>query len=1012
MNAIPSLPRRSLFQLGGGAALGAATVSLTGPVSAHAARNATLVSRGQATSVILLPADPDPQLPAAADELVRVINRASGATLEVRTVTDQDQQPSPDGTVRICIGFTLPGSDPTIPAKLDGLDPDGLVIAPYGDTLTLIGPTPYGSRHAVLELCESQLGVRWLQPTELGEDVPALESIKVPARATVQAPSMTSRVMYPTPSEGMSWRKPTSALSRWGDNQRTHWRVQFHHELWKMFDSRKFGDPNKPEDYHPEWYPIIKGETKIPTPGLTNGWHPRLTEPSLAVEAARQLVEYFDANPDAPSHSLGLSDGPGFSEDELEGRGTSRTGNIDMSPVYWDFVNRVVDLMLEQRPQYSDKLIGGLAYTYSEMPPPFELRPQVVPFLTGDRYKWADPQAAVEDQQFTLDWMKVAKQVGWYDYVYGNPYCIPRVPLKLYDTITNWGVQNGVIGQMAELSHNWGEGPKPWAYGKKMWDARRSMPTLAQEWYERLAGREARPHLATYYRIWEQLWTDRIPSSMQFRAGRHLPYFPFDDMSYVEVVPREDVDRAEAALNRALAATTNETQAARVQVLIDEFAYYRASALSYPKDLPAPTTAEEALALLEEMAGTVDETVALVGERHRVWDELAGDQDLHYRRTKFDRYGADWSGWNTKVMITLADHVRADGPGAAAVTARATELRDNGSSADVRGWCDHLLRMINDEGVHYGTNLGFEDGDTTGWSFTPNQPIPTAPGVVSDVTHSGDHAVKISGGFLTMGMNQSQRRHRAGPGVWVTRFRYLVPEGSQAQGVFVPGVIAHDWTGGNIAYKQDHYIPMADSAGEWVEARFVDKLPPGTNEVTSVGVAAYMGLGSELYLDDFEYTYYGEFGDGTPSEDTITVEQDGLYLSPSSTESVDDPDALDGKAARLDGDRGTWGVQYHLGWMPETGTFRVVARVKLDLKPGADPNAIGFAIGSYRHEPREATSQTHKNSEFTDGVYKWVSVNGTFSHDSQGKYIYFTGLGNDDRGVEDIYIDRLYLIPA
>lgn len=1001
---MPDVPRRRLLQLAGATSFAfvAGNAGLLDGPAAHAAEPQTLVAGGRAKAVVLLPAQASEQLKAAAAELVRVVARGTGVTLPSRTVTSTDDAPSADGTVRICIGFTLPAADPDLAATLAGLDPDGLVIAPYGDTLTLIGPTDWGSRHAVQEFCEQRLAVTWLVPGEVGEQLTTTGTLTGPGGRVTSEPTFTSRVLYPTPSEEWAWKPRTTPLGQWGDKARTHWRTQFHHHLYTMFDSAKFGDPNKPESYHPEWYPVINGVLTIPRPGANAGWHPRLTAPGLVAEAARQIVEYFDTNPDAPSYSLGLADGGGFSDEDLAGAGTSLTGLPDLSPVYWKFVNDVVADVLRQRPALTDKSFGALAYQYVEDPPPFALHPQVVPYLTRDRLVWLDPEGRAEDQTQTLRWRQVARQVGWYDYVYGNPYVIPRVTYALYDQMFDWAAEHGVNGIMAELSHNWGEGAKPWALARKLWRADDSMRDLARRWYGLAAGR-GQTALERYFDVWEEIWTERVPQTTFFRAGRHLTYFPFDDMSYLNVVAPSDIQKAERQLDSARRLTQTPAQAAMLSTIAGEFAYTKASALSYPREHPVPTSASAALDLLTNEVNGVAERVAYATSRAPLWDELARQNPRSWR---FDAMGAAWSGWNCKTMVSLAEYVTGRRPGHAAVRSRIEQLAAASPSAEAKAWCRHLLMMINDQGHLFGTNLDFGTGDLTGWNVSFNQPVATPASVVN----AGDrHALRIMGGYHTGSVGPQANTFDVGEGVWLTRFSYRTLSAG-AKGVIVPGIVAKDWAGTTLGYRQDHYFPMTDGRDGWVEARYVDRLPKGTVQVSSAIALAYHAANTELQLSDFEFRYVGDLAvPGEPPAGVTMVEQDGMLLySPAGA--VDDPQAADGRAAAVVGDKETWAIQYHAFALPDDGRqYRVLARIRVELasRPSGDPQV--FRLGTYRANPPRATNQNIVLSA-TPTEYRWISFDGTFTHSTDGLYLYITGLGGSP--ASRVLVDRLALVPA
>lgn len=985
------------FLVTGGSVAGAAMLATLPTGVARAATNHHLVVDGEPTAVIVLPPGADPQVTWAAEELVRLVRRSTGATLPISTTPT----PPADGVTRLYLGHAGDGSLPTIAQTVSTLDPDGFLIAPHGDTVTLIGPTPWGTRFAVQEILESRVGVSWLMPTGRGEDTPSNSTIELPTQPTTQNPSYTSRALHPSPTKFEADWEPrgNNVVKTWGDRNRTHWRLNFHHNEWRMFDSAKFGDPSKPDSYHPEWYPIHDGETDIPPPGLNKRWHIRYTAAGVAAEAARQVIEFFDTNPTASSFSLGVSDGAGFSEDEMDDS-VNQVGMVDMSPVYYAWVNEVTERVMTARPEFSDRLIGLLAYNYVNDPPPFDLHPNVVPFLTRDRYLWVDPQGRAEDQAHTLAWRRVARQLGWYDYNYGFPYAIPRVTFDLMEEVVEWGAAHGVIGQMSEMRYNWGEGPKAWAYAKKLWNANRPMHALVRSWCHKAAGGGGKA-LEEYFRHWEGIWMTKVPTTTWFRAGRNHTYFRFDDLTYLDVVTPEDVATAEELLATASAKADTDAQQQRVTEIAEEFAMTKASALSYPRDLPGPDSTAAARDMLDDALAQLDASVAHADDRQALFDSLQSDV-LHKQGRSPMGYGAVWSGWNCKTMIKIADWVRAHSDDSGDLTAHIADLAAHHDSEQVRGYCEHLQLMINNTATRYGVNTGFESGDLTGWRITPNQSPKSPPTVTTQAARSGDHGLQLSGPFHTCQITQTEDTFRAGPGVWVTRFRYRVPEGSDATGVFVPGLVVTDAFGTSLGYRHDHYIPMIDSDGGWAEALYVDKLPDTTVDVRVVNVASPLGANGVVHIDDVEYLYYGQVSDGS-IPGSVVVQQDRFTFDPDFATVIDDPAANDGKALRIRGDRQGTEARYDLRQLPESGNWRVYARVRLEVVPGSNMNKWGVALGTTDGAIRELFRIT----PFADGKYHYLQL----PHDlaRSDRQLYVAGINLD---VEWIVVDSIELVPV
>lgn len=143
---------------------------------------ATLVEKGQARAVIIVPAKPSPVVDHAARILRDHIKQMSGAELPIRT-EDKITGPATPDQAWILVGEGKLTEKLGLTSK--GLGPGGIVQSAKGNVLALFGtdahtPTdPHGTRYAVTTFLEDKLGVRYLWPGELGKVVPRRETIIV-----------------------------------------------------------------------------------------------------------------------------------------------------------------------------------------------------------------------------------------------------------------------------------------------------------------------------------------------------------------------------------------------------------------------------------------------------------------------------------------------------------------------------------------------------------------------------------------------------------------------------------------------------------------------------------------------------------------------------------------------------------------------------------------------------------------------------------------------------------------
>ncbi|WP_431903526.1 DUF4838 domain-containing protein [Nonomuraea sp. bgisy101] len=588
-----------------------------------------IVESGTARAAVIAP----PAAQAAADELVSYIERATGVRLP-RTASP--------GLTPIHVGS--PGPDPAVPGLIRGLDPDGFVIRLYRDTVTVVGPSATGTANGVREFLERYAGVRWLMPGPDGDDVPALATLRVPLVQVREQPAFAQHSLSPLRDA----RYPLQ--QQWAQRNRmqgvTTEPIAFHHNLHSLFPVERYGQT------HPEYYP----GGRPPAPGKLTGWQPAFSVPGTIDAAVTGILEYFAANPAARSFSLGVNDGEGFAE-------------ADPVPAYYAWVNEVVRRVLVHHP---GKDFGLLAYRRLETPPAFPLHPHVVPFLTQDRYAWVDPAVQEAGHALTERWLAVCSRLGFYDYLYGAPYLLPRMFSRRYAETIRYAKAKGVVAHYAELYPNWGEGPKPWITAKLLWNADADVDRLHREWCERAVGTAAADDLSAYFGLWERFWAERVPGSAWFLP--EATYQTFNLPQYLDLVEESDLTRSRALLDSVVSRTATPAQRARATIMRRAFEFYEASALSYPRPVDAPDGQAAALALLQHGVDTFQRRLDLAARRQALIKEFATDPVLVLQMNPGSYPNLTWTGWNPGEYWTLVDHLRVHEPVGGPVTDRARAL--------------------------------------------------------------------------------------------------------------------------------------------------------------------------------------------------------------------------------------------------------------------------------------------------------------------------------------------------
>jgi hypothetical protein len=639
-------------------------------------------------ATIVVAKDASPQVQSAAQLLQKMVAQSSGATLPISETASG---------VALHVGST-PG---TAAAKLDlkKLDEDGYVLRALDKkNFAIIGGSDWGTEFGVDEFLERYLGVRWLMPTELFEDVPQHATIDLPDDANVrQEPVYLSRSLSPLGILG------DSAPSIWARRNRARGRIGFHHNLLNLFP------PSKYFVTHPEFYPIYNGKPYVPIDDKDPRWQPNFSAPGIVDAAVEEINKFFDEHPEATSYSLGMNDSAMFDErPESKARRNGKKnflGLEDVSDDYFQWANEVVERVLQKHP---GKVFGTLAYNNIALPPTrVKVHPAIVPFITYERMRWADPELEKIGKDLTLRWAQVSPNIGWYDYAYGISYQLPRVWFHEQQDYLSWGAKNHVNYHYAELYPNFGTGPKSWIFTKLLWNPNQSVDALLDDWYVRVAGKQAAPKLRAYYEIWEKFWTQDIQKSKwNTQKGQYLPFYT---ATYLDDVPREYLTRSDKLLDEALALADTPQHKARVAKLREMWEFYRASTLAY-QALSAPAMQTEAQALKY-----VDDAAATIGaaqKRHELLEAFKTDPLYEGAADYISRYdGTRGESWGQGVLWPLLPWAKKS----EAVKARLRQLGATGSP-DAKAGVALMLRVLDSPGQQLLKNSNFAEG-TQDWSI-------------------------------------------------------------------------------------------------------------------------------------------------------------------------------------------------------------------------------------------------------------------------------------------------------
>lgn len=798
-----------------------------------------LVSGYEDQAVIAIPDQAVAGVVQAAAELADYVERSTGAELPILTMTELASAGLGSETAIVYVGTTAAGGDPDVEDALDGLDRDGFVIHPDGHTVTIIGPSVWGTKNGVSEFLERYLGVRWLYPGADGEDVPQQADLEVPPADVVEEPAFTFRMLSPLGfdpyASGLSELAKQQML--WTQRNRLqgsyNGAIRFHHNLYNLFSPSVFGST------HPEFYP----NGTPPASNSVSGWQPCFSNPDTVTAAIDAINDYFSIRPHEKSYSLGVNDGGGYCEQnpshpDYPGT-TNSLGFLDMSDIYYDWVNQVAEGVLQT---YPDKWFGVMAYTNVAEPPSFALNDRIVPLISRDRMTWADEDAREVGEQQVEDWKLNAAQIGFYDYVYGVSYALPRIYPHLMADNYAYDADEPVVGQYAELYGNLGDGPKAYVSAKLQWNPEADVDDLLDEWYERMVGPVAADDLAAYYAIWENFWTERVPDSAWFQNNKTATYLPFTDASYMALVTDEELADSRALLESVKLNATTPGQEARADKLLQMFEYYEASGMSYPRPMETPLDANAAIALLDRFQDSID----LAERRKQIIPELAGDPALMFpSQPPF----AAWDGWNPSIFWTLSDYIRANEPSGGTVTTVVYNASVSPTPSKTRDFAQAILHSLS--GPNLTSNPSFESGTTvpTSWSLWVQD--------VGSITRSTNEAYSggasaLVSGITRGGPNQTFAIHS---GVAAARVRFYSPSNTTSTGTITWTLNLKTAAGQNLKTIVGDPVKLNATPGAWSTAELLKEIPETVNgqQVTQgqfIITLDKVGAGNIVYLDD------------------------------------------------------------------------------------------------------------------------------------------------------------------
>jgi hypothetical protein len=458
----------------------------------------------------------------------------------------------------------------------DSLPQDGFEIRSEKDSIVIAGNDSmpeslwavpsHGTLWGVCEFAEHFLGVRWLFPGPLGEDVPKQNTLRFELKEPIRGqPGFATRsVAY----LGESDREITSRyvpVLDWMKHQRLtnslHPFVTGYGHSWD--------DYLKPADFtnHPEWKP---SSGNFERNGKVTFFC--TTAPGLVELFAKRVIETMDRNPKREMTSISPTDGGGFCTCErckplID---SDPHGKPSHARAMLTFYQRVGEIIARERP---GRRLGGFVYYNYQYPPANAPKlPDNVSLcwapLNYYGYGLLKPLYRAEFESVMKRWSEITPHLFYHNYstwmrsFHGTPLPVSLDILKrelpTAALSKAWGAR--MVGTSA-----WGvNAPINYLLAKQLWNPRLDVSAALNEWLARAYG-PGWPHMRALY--------DELDAKMAAHKETQSPIYKGANYEVNEEVMKTIYAPLFPAMEQHYRATfaecATDTQRARLQMFGD-----------------------------------------------------------------------------------------------------------------------------------------------------------------------------------------------------------------------------------------------------------------------------------------------------------------------------------------------------------------------------------------------------------------------------------------------------------
>jgi len=424
----------------------------------------------------------------AVEELQTYIEAVTGARLPIAGGVDsEEERPS------IVLGAGPAAESLGVKPSEADLGEQGYVMRTVGPHLVIAGTGEAGTMYGVYAFIERYLGVRWYAPGVT--EIPALETLPLPEVDELVHPAFAWRhTSYAWPGGDADFRAHVRDNSGSGGPDHPQG-IQYN------FDGTchtyfRFISPGEYFDEHPEYFSEIGGVRRAEETQLC------LTNPDVLEIVTEKMLQRMAEMPGVRQHNFSQMDWYNYCQCDNCTALNEKYGTPGATQ-FW-FVNQLAERTAKE---YPDKLIGTLAYTYTEeYPEGMAIHPNFAVWLchmfpSCDSHPVASCPLDAEYKRRALAWSENCEHLYIWHYVVDFAHYFAPFPnlramaadMRFYDEIGVEGIYLQAMG------HSGGGGEfsllRPYYGMKLLWDPWQDPDAILHDFLE-----------GYYGGAWEPIW--------------------------------------------------------------------------------------------------------------------------------------------------------------------------------------------------------------------------------------------------------------------------------------------------------------------------------------------------------------------------------------------------------------------------------------------------------------------------------------------------------------------------